>query len=141
MLMRLRYLFCGLLMVIWAAVASATTLTSPDGRLVLAIETQVPPVAPPGPGGPSASAIPANPGAEQLVYRVTYRGKALIENSALRLELEGQRPLGSDVRIVNVVPSSADETYHLVAGKASQVRNRYNAVRVELEEPGGLRRN
>jgi alpha-glucosidase len=139
--MRLRYLICGLLVVIWASVTRATTLTSPDGRLVLVIETQVPPSVPPGPGGSIASAVPANPGAEQLVYRVTFRGKPLIEASALRLELEGQRPLGSDVRIVSATPSSVDESYRLVAGKASEVRNYYNAVRVKLEEPNGLRRN
>jgi alpha-glucosidase len=108
--------------------------------LVLVIETQVPAPLSPGPTGLGAAPVGANPGAEQLVYRVMFRGKPLIETSALRLELDGQRPLGSDVRIVNVVPSSADETYQLVAGKVSQVRNHYNAARVELEEPNGLRR-
>jgi alpha-glucosidase len=138
MSMRFRYLSLLLLVVLLtSATRAATTLTSPDGRLVLIIETQVPP---PVPGGPSASNISTNPGAEQLVYRVTFRGKPLIDASALRQELEGQRPLGSDVRIVSAMPSSADETYRLIAGKASEVRNHYNALRVELEEPSGLRR-
>src|SRR5208337_3323041 len=105
--------------------AWAETLSSPDGRLVLLIET-------------SASA--ANSQESQLVYRVTFRGKPLVDQSALRLELEGQRPLGSDVRVVKVTPSNFDETYRLLTGKASEVRNHYNALRVDLEEPSGLRR-
>ncbi len=102
----------------------AETLSSPDGRLVLVIETQT----------------AGNPPGEQLVYRVTFRGKPLVDPSALRLEFEGRRPLGTDVRIVNATPSSADETYRLLTGKASEARNHYNALRVDLEEPSGLRR-
>jgi alpha-glucosidase len=110
-----------------ASLSHAETLSSPDGRLVLVIETQ-----------PPASAADSASG--QLVYRVAFRGKSLVEQSALRLELEGQRPLGTDVRIVNTTPSSADETSHLITGKASEVRNHYNALRLDLEEPTGLRR-
>ena len=105
--------------------ARAETLSSPDGRLVLVIET---------------SANAANPQESQLVYRVTFRGKPLVDQSALRLEFEGQRALGSDLRIVKATPSNIDETYRLLTGKASEVRNHYNALRVDLEEPSGLRR-
>ncbi len=105
--------------------ARAETLSSPDGRLVLVIET---------------SANAANPPESQLVYRVTFRGKPLVDKSTLRLELEGQRALGSDLRIVKATPSNIDETYRLLTGKASEVRNHYNALRVDLEEPSGLRR-
>jgi alpha-glucosidase len=52
------------------------------------------------------------------------------------LELQGQRPLGSSVRIASATPSKIDETYHLVAGKASTVRNYCNALRIDLEETG-----
>ena len=31
--------------------------------------------------------------------------------------------------------AATDETYQLIAGKASSVRNHFNAIRVELEEP------
>jgi alpha-glucosidase len=76
----------------------------------------------------------------QLVYSVIYHGKDLITKSALQLELLGARPLGQMVAIVNQTPSQVDETYRLVTGKASVVRNHFNAVRVETEETGGLRR-
>jgi alpha-glucosidase len=41
---------------------------------------------------------------------------------------------------VKATPSSKDETYHLVTGKASEVRDHYNALRVELEEASGMGR-
>jgi alpha-glucosidase len=105
--------------------ASAATLTSPDGRLVLTIETV---------------ATAATPPVDELVYSVTFRGKPLVEHSALRLELEGQSPVGPGFHIINTVPSSEDQNYTLVAGKASQVHTHYNILRVDLEEPGGLGR-
>jgi alpha-glucosidase len=103
-----------------AAAFAQAELKSPDGRLAMAFQTAA------RNGAPS-----------QLVYTVSYQGKPLIEASALRLDLKDQPPLGPNVRIGASTPSSADETYHLVAGKASTVRNRYNALRVDVEETGG----
>jgi alpha-glucosidase len=105
--------------------ASAQTVSSPDGRLVLTIE---------------AAPNRATPEASPLTYQAAFRGKLLIERSALRLEFEGQRTLGSDVRVIGSAPSTGDDTYRLISGKASDVRNRYNALRVDLEEVGGLTR-
>ena len=76
----------------------------------------------------------ASPG--KLTYAVTYQGKPLIDASALGLDLQGERPLGSDLRITSVTPSQADETYRLVAGKTSTARNHYKAVSIALEETG-----
>jgi alpha-glucosidase len=39
-----------------------------------------------------------------------------------------------NVRIVNVTATTTDETYHLVAGKASSVRNHFNALQLELAD-------
>jgi alpha-glucosidase len=103
------------------AAQSTATLKSPDGNLVVTFRT------------------PAGMG--PLSYAVTFRGKPLIDDSALRLELEGQRPLGAEVRIARQTPSTVDETYHLVTGKASVVRDHYNALRIDLEESGENRRN
>ena len=96
------------------------TLTSPDGRLEITFLI--------------AAGQQATAAGGQLSFKVTYQGKALIDSSPLRLELQGHRPLGSSVRITGVTPSKTDETYRLVAGKASSVRNIYNALRVEVEE-------
>lgn len=72
----------------------------------------------------------------QIVYTVAYQGKPLLEASALTLELQNQPPLGSNVRIAGSTPSSMDETYRLVTGKASTVHSRCNTVRIDLEEIG-----
>jgi alpha-glucosidase len=113
------------------AQAGVAALSSPGGRLAIEFRTVA------GGGGPLAT--PGRqpvPEGGQLVYLVSYQAEALIEPSALRLDLKDQPPLGQDVRIVNVVPSKVDETYHLIAGKASSVRNAYIALRLELEERG-----
>jgi alpha-glucosidase len=103
------------------AAQSSAVLKSPDGNLVMKFRT-------PADAGP-------------LSYAVAFRGKPLIDDSALQLELEGQRPLGAEVRIARQTPSTVDETYRLVTGKASTVRNHFNALRIELEENGESRRD
>src|SRR5262245_34420139 len=112
-------LFLGLL---WLQFTSlAQTVSSPDGRMLLTIEA-----------APNGATPPASP----LSYQLSFRGKPLIERSALRLELEGRRPLGADVRVLGSIPSRGDDTYRLIAGKSSGVRAHYNALRVDLEEAG-----
>jgi hypothetical protein len=95
-----------------------TELKSPDGQIAIAFRTAA--VA----GHASDSG--------RLVYSVTFRGKPAIVESAVWLDLEGQAPLGRDVSIVKADASTIDETYRLVTGKASQVRNRSNALRLIL---------
>lgn len=101
------------------------TLNSPDGRIVARFETV----------RDNQSALNG-----QLVYSVTFHGRPLIDRSNLALYLEGMRPLGVAVRIVSQMPSANDSTYHLIAGKASTIRDHYNAVRVDLEEDNFQRR-
>src|SRR6266576_5950646 len=113
------------LVLAFGAPATAATVSSPDGRLVLTIET---------------IATEGNPVGQRLVYKVSFSGKQLIEASALRLDLEGQSPLGDNVHIVNSTTTSEDHTYALVTVKASQVRDHYNALRVDLGEPGAMGR-
>ncbi|HEX9614103.1 MAG TPA: glycoside hydrolase family 97 catalytic domain-containing protein, partial [Bacteroidota bacterium] len=102
-------------------------MKSPDGGLAVVFETLTD-------GKPS-------PTSGQLVYSVTFRGKRLVARSALSLGLEGQRPLGSSVRIVRSADSRTDETYKPLWGKSASVRNHFNALSVELAEPEGLKRN
>jgi alpha-glucosidase len=114
--------------------AGAATLSSPNGLLAITFQT-VERRPPAGPGGQAAPGKVPAPAGGQLVYTVSFQGKLLIEPSALRLDLQGQTPqLGEDVRIVNTADSKADETYRLIAGKTSSVRNHFNALHIELEE-------
>jgi alpha-glucosidase len=110
----------------------AVVLDSPDGRLAITFQTIS--------DAASNRANPVNPqnqsarAPSQLVYAVSFQGKALLDPSALRLDLQGQHVLGSDVRITNTSASTIEETYRLVTGKVSSVRNHCNALRIELEE-------
>ena len=106
------------------AQSAPVSLKSPDGQLAISFE-----------GVSNSSGKDGH-----LVYSVTFHGKPLITQSALQLELQGARPLGANVQIVKETPSQADETYRLVTGKASVVRNHYNALRLDAEETEGLRR-
>ena len=106
------------------AQSTPVSLKSPNGQLEIAFDCV--------PVGSSASS--------QLVYSVTFHGKPLITQSALQLTLQGARPLGANVQIVKQTPSQIDETYRLVTGKASVVRNHYNALRLDVEEATGPRR-
>lgn len=97
-------------------------LRSPNGNLQIQFET-------------TADNHPAEPG--QLVYSVTVSGKLLMDRSALRLELQGYRPLGTAVRIMKQTPGSTDETYKLTAGKTSAVRDHYNSTLLDTEDGEG----
>ncbi|HJY08941.1 MAG TPA: glycoside hydrolase family 97 N-terminal domain-containing protein, partial [Bryobacteraceae bacterium] len=107
------------------AQSSSATLRSPNGQLAITFQTV-------------DKQTPSSSG--QLTYAVQFQGKPLVDRSALSLDLQSQRPLGAAVRIVKATPSSQDKTYRLVTGKASEVRDHYNALRIELEEPAGMGR-
>lgn len=66
----------------------------------------------------------------QLVYSVLFNGKQAFENSALRLELANQPPLGAAVRITGSTPGSGIDDYTLLAGKASAIHDAYNSLTV-----------
>jgi len=114
-----------LLLVVATGLSSAQSLSalrSPNGNLQIQFET-------------TTDNRPAEPG--QLVYNATVGGKPLIDQSALRLELQGYRPLGTAVRIVKQTPGTADETYKLIAGKRSLVRDHYNSLLLDTEDGEG----
>lgn len=95
-------------------------LYAPGGRLAISFQMET--------GGEPT------PAKGKLVYSVSFQGKPLINSSALSLELEGQEPLGTDVRILSATHSQKDETYRLVTGKTSVARDHHNALRLEVEE-------
>ena len=72
----------------------------------------------------------------QLTYAVTFHGKQVFEDSALRLELENQAPLGANVHITNAGSSSGVDDYTLLAGKVSAVHDSYNSVTLKVQESG-----
>src|ERR1019366_6261691 len=89
------------------------TLKSPNGALEISIATL---------RGRNPDA-----GGGQLAYSIVFRGQPVLEWSNLGLLLEGAPTLGPAVRIATSQQSSQDETWKPVHGKASPIRNQYNA--------------
>jgi alpha-glucosidase len=133
-----------------AAQSGSETLKSPNSQIEITFETLALPPAPagapaggrggqaaPGAQGPgrAAPAVP-QPSAQggQLTYRVSFNGKPLLLSSQLGMDLQAQQVLGTDVRIVSADRSQKDETYKLVTGKNNPVRDRYQALRLTVEE-------
>src|SRR5271157_5070817 len=103
-----------------AAQTGPVVLTSPDGALEISIATV---------RGQSVQAAGG-----QLAYRVAFHGQTVLQCSNLGLILEGSPALGPAVRIEPSQTSSQDETWTAVQGKASRIRNHYNAVAVQTVE-------
>src|ERR1700678_482161 len=76
----------------------------------------------------------------QLVYSVAFHGKQVFEDSALRLELADQKPLGANVHITRATSGSGIDDYQLLAGKVSAVHDPYNSITVEVQESGSSAR-
>ncbi len=123
--MRVLVLFFCLIPCLVSAQPAPLVLRSPGGRLEIAFRT-------------ARDGQAAQTG--QLAYSVNFDGKPLIEWSALRLEFQGQRPLGAEVRIAHSATSEQTAAYRLLAGKTSAVNDRYNALQLELQEPEGFLR-
>src|ERR1700716_2073235 len=86
-----KYAFSISLFLALGSSVNAATVSSPDGRLILTIETTTNGATPPTP---------------RLVYQLSFRRNLLVEPAALQLDLEGRPPLGSNLQIVNTMASS-----------------------------------
>ena len=68
------------------------------------------------------------------VYRLTFKGKTIIDKSKLGFELVNAEPLLNNFKLVNSETSSFDETWKPVWGEESEIRNHYNELFVTLEQ-------
>jgi alpha-glucosidase len=100
----------------FAQAASAQTLASPDGRVVVSL-------------GANAD--------KQPTYALAYQGRAVIAPSALGLELERYAKISSGMAISRTARRSGVDRYRLVAGKTSRVDERYNEMTVTFAEAAG----
>ncbi len=107
-----------------AAAAQAVELKSPDGNLVVSFD------------------IDRNAGKGQPVYHVTYKGRTVLANSRLGLELK-EGSLNDRLRIVGQATSHRDSIWKPVCGERSIIRDRYNELvldlRTDAEPPLALR--
>lgn len=107
------------------AKADVVRVTSPNGEVEIVISDR-----------PAA-----RPGTPALSYRVNYRGKPVVVDSGLGLDLAGQPLLlPTAPRRVSVGTDEADETYRVPAGKSNPIRNHYKSAAIEYVETEGGRR-
>jgi alpha-glucosidase len=101
-----------------AAFAAEQPLTSPDGALKVTVSDTD----------------------GQARYAVTYKGQALLAPSPLGLVLSAGGSLSHDLKITGAAPSTGDQTYDLVAGKTKTVRDHFNQLSIDFQEPQGAGR-
>lgn len=70
----------------------------------------------------------------QIFYSIYFENKNIIENSALKLELKDQIPLGSFVKIVNTHYEQKKDKYKLHIGKTKYIDEHFNQLIIELKE-------
>jgi alpha-glucosidase len=97
-------------------------LTSPDGQIVVHFTTQ-----------PQKS---TESGGGKLVYSVDFRGKPVLSESGLALELDDQEALGADVKITGSDAGQGIDDYTMQNQKVSKVHDAYNSVIVHVAEDG-----
>jgi alpha-glucosidase len=94
-----------------------TALHSPDGRL--SVQIQMP---------PSASS-------ETPRCSATFRGKTILHDCRLSLEVANGGDLLAGVRVLNESSRSADDRVRVLFGKVDYARDRYRETRFSLENP------
>ena len=72
-------------------------------------------------------------------YQVDYKGTPVINPSTLGLELKGATSLMDGFKVVKTSTSTFDETWQPVWGETKDIRNHYNELLVELEQPSTTR--
>lgn len=68
-------------------------------------------------------------------YKVDYKGKPVIKESRLGLELRDGKNLMDGFEQLNVTTSTFDETWQPVWGEVKEIRNHYNELLAELKQP------
>lgn len=100
--------------------ATKATVTSPDGEIVVTLQTK-------------SNPQPYLPG-ERLYYRLSYKGQAILKDSPLGIEFKGARPLDQDLKIVGIHHRSQNHSWNWWFGAESHIRDHYNQLTVLLRE-------
>lgn len=69
------------------------------------------------------------------VYNVSYKGKPVVKDSKLGLELVYGESLMNGFEVVNTETGTFDETWKPVWGEVSEIRNHYNEYVAHLKQP------
>lgn len=68
-------------------------------------------------------------------YKIDYKGKPVIKESRLGLELRDGKNLMDGFEQLNATTSTFDETWQPVWGEVKEIRNHYNELLAELKQP------
>lgn len=74
------------------------------------------------------------------MYSVAYKGKPVIKPSKLGLQLADGPDMTDGFKLVSASTSSFDETWHPVWGENSSIRNHYNELLLNLDQPEHYRK-
>jgi alpha-glucosidase len=75
-----------------------------------------------------------------LIYRVSYNGQLLVDNSRLSLSFKQGGIFGQDISIGKPSFQKMEQTYELVIGKSSKVYSLSNQAVIPVTENGGSKR-
>jgi len=121
--------------IIWAALSCTApagsgqgpfAVGSPDGSLTIALTLKAMPQ-------PYAAG-------ERAYYRVTYKGKPVLADSPLGLDLLGGEPLDRDFEVLGAAEKSGDSTWENAFGGKRVIPDRWNELTVSLREKSGAKR-
>src|SRR6476661_5704825 len=73
------------------------------------------------------------------VYSVSFKGKTLVDNSALSLNFDNGN-FGGNLTIRKPAFKDTSEDYELIVGKTRNVHSHYREVIIPLEETGSFQR-
>jgi len=76
----------------------------------------------------------------QPFYDVTYNKDEVIKTSTLGFDLKEAPSLNGDFKILNATSSSFEEVWEMPWGEQTEVENKYNQLKVELQETSALKR-
>ena len=69
---------------------------------------------------------------EKIYYTVSFKGERVLEASPLTLSIDNS-VLGSNPKLLNVVPSTVDEKIATVYGSRKEIRDTYNQLSINFE--------
>lgn len=74
------------------------------------------------------------------VYWVTYKGKTVVDTSAIGFEFKNQAALGAAMELTQANTSSFSETWEMPWGEQREVQNNYNELKLSYSETGAAPR-
>jgi hypothetical protein len=105
---------CFLIVALISVSVTAQTITSPDKNLILQFILK-------------ENGIPT--------YQLTYKGKPVIKQSNLGLELKDKPSFMDGFTVTNTAHATVDETWNPVMGEQKTIHNNYNELIVTLGQP------